>query len=234
MKIHQVEQGSQEWYDLRLGIPTASSFHKIITPKTRKFSSQARKYAFMLVAETLLKRPMESLEGLEWIERGKMLEDDARKHYEFSYEVKAQKVGFITTDDGKTGCSPDSLIDSDGMLEIKCPAPQTMVAYAIDGLDDEYICQKQGQLYVAEREWADLFAWHPEMQSVRLTVKRDESFIKELSAALRQFNDMKDEMMERVLADGFYAERERIRTVHEEAYKEYVHGVSGDQYMMAG
>jgi hypothetical protein len=41
MKIHNCTQGTEEWRKLRAGIPTASEFHKIITPKTGQLSKQA-------------------------------------------------------------------------------------------------------------------------------------------------------------------------------------------------
>ena len=33
MKFYEVEQGSRRWYEIRAGRPTASNFHRIITPK---------------------------------------------------------------------------------------------------------------------------------------------------------------------------------------------------------
>src|SRR6478609_9609842 len=74
MKIHDVAQRSPEWHALRLGKPTASEFHKIITPKTGKLSAQARKFACRLIAERLLNEPLDLLDGIEAIERGKAME----------------------------------------------------------------------------------------------------------------------------------------------------------------
>ena len=54
-----VEQGYAEWVAARLGIPTASCFDKIITPKTMKPSASADKYAWELIAERVLGRPVD-------------------------------------------------------------------------------------------------------------------------------------------------------------------------------
>ena len=103
MKIHHVTQGSPEWTALRIGIPTASAFDKIITPAKGQLSKSSRPYAFLLVAEQLLGRTLDSLEGLEWIERGKELEPQAVRMYEFAEDCETAPVGFITSDDGRMG-----------------------------------------------------------------------------------------------------------------------------------
>src|SRR6185312_13291104 len=123
MILHDCEQGTAEWYACRIGRPTASRFDEIVTP-TGKYSAQARKYAFQLIAERALKIPTESLDGQMWMERGKELEPQAADLYSFLNEgVELSKVGFITTDDGKIGCSPDRLAGDCGLVEFKCPAP---------------------------------------------------------------------------------------------------------------
>ena len=222
MKILDVEQGSVPWYEARLGIATASSFDKIITPKTRKLSAQAKGYAFFLIAEKLLNRSLDTLEGQEWMERGKELEPDAVKMYEFEQQVKTKPVGFITTDDGQLGASPDRLlVGVNGGLELKCPAPQTHVKYLLDGFGDDYFVQVQGQMYVGELDFVDRYSYHPEMPPHRERIVRDESFIADLASALRAFNDMKAEMYERIKAQGFFAEREKLLTPVEAELGEY-------------
>lgn len=211
MKIYDMPQGTPEWYQARLGIPTSSRFDEIITPKTGKLSASARKYAFWLIAEQLLNRPLDNLDNLEWIARGKELEPQAVRGYEFEHDVQTRPVGFITTDDGLAGCSPDRLvIGKPGGVEIKIPAPQTMIAYLIDGPDEKYKCQVQGQLMIAELEYVDFYAWSPEMPAVRIRTARDEPFIALLRDALTQFNDMRLEMLERVRSQGMFAERAKI------------------------
>ena len=203
MKIIECVQGDDIWTECRLGLPTASEFSRIVTP-LGALSKSANKYAYRLIAETLLKRPMESLEGLEWIEWGKMNEADAVKMYEFQNEIETVKVGFITTDDGQIGCSPDRLVGNDGILEVKCPAPQTMVGYMINGMDKDYIPQVQGQLYVSEREWADWWGYNPEFPPVKVRTFRDEDYIKILSESLKNFVDMKAEMLEKIRKQGYF------------------------------
>jgi hypothetical protein len=198
MKIHDVAQRSPEWHALRLGKPTASEFHKIITPKTGKLSAQARKFACRLIAERLLNEPLDLLDGIEAIERGKGMEPDAVAQYEFAEEIETQPVGFVTTDDGLVGASPDRMIvGAPAGLEVKCPLLPTHIGYWLDGPGDEYRPQVQGQLWVAEFEWLDFYSYHPQMEPVRLRTQRDDAYIKLIEQALRDFNDMLHDMYER-------------------------------------
>ena len=48
--FHDVAQYSEEYDRLRLGIPTSSNFHKIITPQGKP-SKQWREYACVLIAD---------------------------------------------------------------------------------------------------------------------------------------------------------------------------------------
>src|SRR5579859_4827652 len=132
MIIHDVEQGTERWYEIRRGIPTASRFDEIITPKTGKLSASARRYAYWLIAEKVLNRSLESIDNLQWVEHGRENEPSAVAAYEFITEIETKPVGFITTDDGKFGCSPDRLIiGQNGGVEVKCPAPNTMIGYMV-------------------------------------------------------------------------------------------------------
>lgn len=207
MIIHAVIQGTDAWLTARLGIPTASEFHRIITPARGDLSKQARGYAHQLVAEALLHEPCStSIEGLEWVARGRKLEPLAAQQYEFTTDTETKPVGFITTDCGRLGCSPDRLIVGQrGVLEIKCVNPATHVGYWLDGAREEYRPQVQGQLAVAEVEFADLYAYHPALPPVTIRTHRDEGYIAKMQAALREFLDMRDDMLKRALASGFFS-----------------------------
>ena len=117
--FHDVAQYSEEYDRLKLGIPTSSNFHKIITPQGRP-SKQWREYACVLIAERILQRKIEFYNSPA-MERGLIVEAEAADWYEFDQDVTVQRVGFITDDDHTVGCSPDRLVGDDGLLEIKAP-----------------------------------------------------------------------------------------------------------------
>ena len=185
---HAVEQGSAEWHQLRLGIPTASCFHKILTP-TGKLSAQSVAYMHELLAEWLFQSPLEQFEN-EWMIHGHEYEDEAASAYAFERGVSVQPGGFFTSDDGMIGSSPDRLVGDDGLLEIKCPKANTHVGYMLArGVDEKYRCQVQGQLWVCERKRLDIVSYCPGLPTVIVPVARDEEFIAILSRSVGMFVD---------------------------------------------
>jgi hypothetical protein len=199
-------QGSEDWYRARLGIPTASSFDQIVTPKKCEPSKSAAKYALKLAAERLLNMPTDSIEGQAWMERGKELEPDAVLQYEFVNEVKTVPVGFITNDEGTIGCSPDRIVLNDRRvgLEIKCPAPHVHLGYLLAHLADEYRPQVQGQILVAELDHADLYSYHPRMPAATIRSERENDYIAKLSEGLKEFLHLLDDVTERARKLGAY------------------------------
>src|SRR5690348_10361138 len=106
MIIHDVRQRSDEWFALRLGIPTASDAKRIVTPNG-KLSKQAEDYMDSLLAEWAFGQPLEDPETdyrSQWMERGAMLESQAADAYAFQKDAELETVGFITTDSGLVGC----------------------------------------------------------------------------------------------------------------------------------
>ena len=181
MRIITAEQRSPEWFAVRLGVPSASQFGRIVT-STGKRSTQADGYLNKLVAEILTGKS-DQQEPNEAMARGTELEPEARAYYELIGGT-VEEVGFCLHEDG-FGCSPDGLVGSQGLLEIKCPLAHTHVEYlrenALPGL---YVPQVQGQLLVTGREWCDFLSYHPDMKPLLIRVERDEKFIQTLHEAL--------------------------------------------------
>jgi hypothetical protein len=189
MIIHRdIEQGSDEWHQLKLGIPSASCFDKIITAGGQP-SKQAEAYANTLLAELLVGKPVETFKKTGWMERGNELEAEAAAYYELTNDIETEKVAFITDDERTMGCSPDRLVGEDGLLELKCPAPNTQIDYILNGkLDRDYWPQVQGQLLVTKRKWVDLVSYYPGMKKpVVINVLRDEAYITTMWGLLAKF-----------------------------------------------
>lgn len=203
-----VEQGTADWFALRLGKPTASCFDQIVTPVKCDLSKSAWKYALRLCAERLLNMPTDTVEGVEWMMRGQNMEPDAVRQYEFTQEVKTQKVGFITDDSGRVGCSPDRIIldpsDVRAALEIKCPSPHVHLGYLLNGVADEYRPQVQGQIMIGELAYVDFYSFHPQCPPALIRTAADPDYIAKLAAALRQFCDNLDALEERARRLGVF------------------------------
>jgi hypothetical protein len=183
--IHDVVQGSLEWMATRLGIPTASRYDELLTPKTRKPAAARHKYRAELVAEWLIGQPLEWGSTI-WMERGTEMEDEARSYYQLQADVEVQRTGFISRADGLTGGSPDGLVGADGGLEIKCPGALQHVRYLL-GEDPEYVGQVQGYMYLTDRAWWDVISYNPALPPVIHRVHRDEDYLAALVPVLDEF-----------------------------------------------
>lgn len=209
MIVLDCPQGSDEWVQARLAIPTASQFHRIITPKTGKLSSQAEGYVHELLAEELLGHALD--EGAsDFMTRGTQLEKSAVEFYEFQRDLSTERVGFILRDDRLTGCSPDRLVGEDGGLEIKCPSAKVHVAYMLGQDADAYRCQVQGALWITGRAWWDWLSYNPELAPVLIRFERDEEFIARLAGVVDQFIAYLDECRLKLVERGYLAP-ERMR-----------------------
>jgi hypothetical protein len=194
---HDVAQYSEEHDRLRLGIPTSSNFHKIITPQGKP-SKQWREYACVLIAERILHTKLEFYNSPA-MERGLIVEAEAADWYEFDRDVSAERVGFITDDMHTMGCSPDRLVGDDGLLEIKAPLPHTQVEYWISGeISERFRPQLQGQLYISQRSWVDILCWHDVLPKLVVRVEPDEKFIAVLDRELQIFNYFIERVMEKI------------------------------------
>lgn len=203
-----VEQGSLEWLEARLTIPTASEFDRIITPKTLKLSASADKYRHELLAEWLLGEPLVSGDS-GFMMRGTAMEDEARAWYEMQRDVDVERVGFILRDAQDAGCSPDSLVGSDGGLEIKCPSAAVHVGYLLGSVSEAYRCQVQSSLWITGRTWWDVLSYHPTLPKVLVRVERDEAFIEAMERIHGQFWAYVQEGREELLRRGIRPLRER-------------------------
>lgn len=200
MRILNVEQGTPEWLHARLGIPTASKFSSIMTPKTRKPSASSTKYMCGLVAERFFGMPIDDATS-DFMARGSILEQTAVSAYELERGVEAVKVGFMLEDGGRYGCSPDRLVGEDGMLEVKCPSAAVHVMALLGLSDDEYISQCQGQLLVSGRKWVDLCFYNPALPPRVVRIERDEEYIEALRFCLEAFCTRLDEATHRILSE---------------------------------
>ena len=185
MRVTEHEQRTEGWFQARLGCPSASSFHKLITP-TGKPSASAMSYVDELVAERITGKQADVFTSPA-MHRGTDLEPLAKEVYELISGESVFDIGFCLHDEIEAGASPDGLVGDHGLLEIKCPMAHTMVGYLRAGnvLPSKYIPQVQGQLLITGREWCDFMAYHPDMTVLLVRVERDQGFIDNLQQQIK-------------------------------------------------
>ncbi|CAM5420344.1 hypothetical protein ATER59S_02385 [Aquamicrobium terrae] len=197
MQIFDCEQGSADWFTCRAGIPTASMFSTVMAKgegKTR------RTYLLKLAGEILTGEPMEAYSNAH-MERGKVMEDEAREAYAFITDAEIHRVGFIRN--GDKGGSPDSLVGTNGGLEIKTALPHIQIDRLLRGvLPPEHKAQVHGNMWVAEREWWDFVSYWPGLPPLNVRVYRDDAYIAEIAEAVDFFNDELAATVEQIRSFG--------------------------------
>lgn len=193
MKHHDLEQGSPEWLAVRKGCITGSRF-KDARDRTAKGLPGTKQlgYAMDTARERIGGTVPPTYENAAMRE-GKAQEPHARMAYEALTGNLVQEVGFITTDDGLFGLSPDGLIGTDGVLEVKTMVSSATLFTAVgDGDISAYLDQCNGYLWLLGRQWVDLVLWCPDLEAVGLgltirRITRDENAIEDLERDLLQF-----------------------------------------------
>lgn len=197
MEVFDFEQGEAEWFQARLGIPTASKFATVMAKGEGKTRSE---YMRKLAGEIITGEPAESFSNAH-TERGNAMEDEARETYAFIETADIRRVGFIRN--GNKGASPDSLVGTNGGLEIKTALPHIQIdRLERNRLPPEHRAQVQGNLWLSEREWWDFVSYWPKLPVLTVRVPRDEDYIKEMAGEIDRFNDELAQLVDRIRRFG--------------------------------
>lgn len=190
--MSEIIQGSDEWKQLRLGRVTASRVADVMAKTKSGYSTSRANYAAQLIAERLTGVPAESYTNAA-MAHGTETEPEARAAYEFYQGVTVDQVAFVVHPRiEQAGCSPDGLIGSDGLVEIKCPNTathlETLLGQSVPG---KYEAQMQFQMACTGRAYCDFVSYDPRMpENMRLFIKRvprDNGRIAELETEIANF-----------------------------------------------
>ena len=195
------EQGTRDWLVERSGCATSSEFYKILMGK----STAGRKgYIAQLVCELLTGEPVETYVNadMEW---GTLYEPEARSVYEAINDVQVKQVGFIKHDSLQAGASPDGLVGTDGLIEIKCPKTVTQIDTLIGNkAPKKHLPQMQGQMWITNRKWCDFVSYDPRLDPKNayfcVRVERDDEYIANLEKEVTAFLIEVDELVTKLKA----------------------------------
>ncbi len=192
MIITDIVQGSEEWRQLRLGKVTASRVADIIAKTKTGYSTSRANYLTELVLERVTGSPADRYQN-DAMRQGTELEPIARAAYEFETDAVVEQIAFATHPSlPMCGASPDGLVGTDGLLEIKAPqAAAHLDTVLTETVPAKYVTQIQWQLACLERQWCDYVSFNPLFPvSVRLFIKRihrNDEFIAELESEVLKF-----------------------------------------------
>jgi len=193
MIVHHLEQRTDEWFALRVGKITASQAGKMLATTKSGWSVQRQDLRMQIACERLTGLSCETpFVANEAVQRGIDQEDASVRCYEsLNGAVVDRSVGFLASDDGLCGCSPDGLVTEStitdaaghirGLLECKNPTTKNHVLYMRAGIvPPPYAAQLQHSLFVAgpDYQFIDFFSYDsrlpPGLQTFLVREWRDE------------------------------------------------------------
>ena len=185
----ELEQGTDAWVAARCGVLTASQIGKLITPKLQVADNDtSRGLALTIAAERITGR-VEYLHPTFDMIRGTEDEPVARSVYAENF-APVEEVGFITRElDGITvGFSPDGLVDSTGLIEIKSRKPKEHLKAIVVGQPPaENMAQMMTGLWVTGRSWCDYVAFSGGLPLWVHRIEPDPAWFAVIEAAARAF-----------------------------------------------
>jgi len=190
--MSDIEQGTDEWFAIRCGKVTASRVADVIATTKSGYSASRANYEAQLICEILTGKPAESYSNaaMQW---GTETEPLARAQYELKTGEMVNQVGFVVHPMiEQAGASPDGLVGSEGLIEIKCPNTSTHLDTLLaQKVPSKYIIQMTWQMVCTGRKWCDFVSYDPRLpENLQLFVQRielDEDYAKKLQNEVVMF-----------------------------------------------
>lgn len=187
-----MEQRSPEWFAARLGKVTGSRVADVMARTKSGYSASRQNYMAELICQRLTGRQEERFTNSA-MQRGTDLEPKARAVYMLETGEIVAETGLVTHPEVTDfAASPDGLVGSDGLLEIKCPNTWTHIETIKSGEPKrEYFIQMQAQMACTGRKWCDFISYDDrlpeELAYFQKRVLRDDVFIAEMLGEIRGF-----------------------------------------------
>jgi predicted phage-related endonuclease len=187
-----IDQGSEAWQNLKLGVLSGSNISKALAKK----GTETRNTYLMELVGQIATRQFDEINAKS-LEYGKVNEVAARAAYEFETGHKVQQIGFIYGQDKRIGVSPDGIMSTIKKgLELKCPITAKVHADFLcnDKIKPEYMYQVQFSLYVSQYETWDFASFNPSFKTNMLkivTIEKDLKVFERFENELPEFiNDL--------------------------------------------
>lgn len=168
MIVHDVEQGSYDWHQLRIGKITSTRLKKVLSKDNLSLVDE-------LIAEE--ETGLSDDDGFvsEEMQRGIDLEPLAIREYESITGNSVTRYGLLQSDELPILCqSPDGYVGIEGAIEVKCPKTKTHVKYIRQGkIPNDYKEQVWTYFMVNPNlKWLDFISYDPRLAKKPIWVLR--------------------------------------------------------------
>jgi len=190
-----IDQNSDEWFDLRAGKLTGSAAGKIMANYGKAFGNPAHALAVQIALEQITGKTISSNYTNAHMDRGHEQEPIARAEYERTYFCDVLNGGFFDND--KTGVSVDGRVLPDGIVEIKSHIPSVHFVNVKRGeFNPDYKWQYYFNLKETGAEWIDTISFcadFPEGNRIcvyRIWAKDSEEEFKQIESRTAEFFEL--------------------------------------------
>lgn len=203
MKILKCIQHSEEWLAARSGLPTASELHNLLTPEFKEKTGETPiTYLAQKLAEKWTGGPLMEFGGSFATDFGHIIEKEAAPWYAFTNDVDVETGVFLTTDDGKFGCSPDGIVKSGHLrwgLEIKSLQPKAHFKCLLEQkIPKDYVTQVHASMFATGFDRWDFLAYRRDTPCFLVTVERDEAVMTAIQKVVDSFTEKLNSHFERL------------------------------------
>lgn len=148
IQVHDVEQGTDQWLELRAGKFTGSNADKLLSFGAIDYSlTESGKFR-----------------GNFWTKRGHILEKEAIELYEQIKNTSVERVGFVTNSSWPAaGYSPDGLL-SDRTIEVKCFDIKKHKEILSGAIPFKVLAQIHFGMLICDKNQVDLIVYNPSQE----------------------------------------------------------------------
>ena len=190
--IKECEQGSDEWFALRIGSIGGSSISSVVAGGKGKTRATL---LYRLAGEILSGEKYEGYSNDHML-RGIEQEADARSLYEFMTDSQVDQVALVKGNEGEH-YSPDGLVNTDGFIEIKSTIPSVHIETIItEKIPGAYYKQVQWGLHICDRQYCDFISYSPTVTDKPIWIKRVERDVKVMGDLIYGAHKFKIELTE--------------------------------------
>ena len=192
--ITDITQGTDEWFDMRRGIPTASNFSRIMKTASREKSKAQPKYIGELIDQLYYRDDTPQVAAMI---HGQQTEDDSREWYERETGNDVVEVAFVFGPEREYGGSPDGLVDSPNGLEIKSPHSLDVHLKYLEKqqVPNVYKAQVFGLMWLLGSDWWDFVSYYKGEQGLLVRTTKDDDEYKQWAAAWHDiFHEFLDDL----------------------------------------
>ena len=209
MRWLDIQQNTPDWFNCRLGLFTSSQVYNLFTKgKGGGLSKTAQTYITQKAIEKIYPFQPEQFgnKAMQW---GNDNEAGARNVYEVVTGNVVSNGGFYDFDEN-TGSSPDGLIGTFGMIEIKCPYTRINHLNNILNLKDDadlykqskmYYYQVHHQMFCSGRKWVDFCSFDPRLLASKnflhiIRIERNEELMSEMAQVIYNAGKERDRIIQ--------------------------------------